>query len=434
MTTKIRSKESPEKAGTTVQPATRPSQADKRQGGSGSPLGSVWLKLATGIVVVLLVILFFVQGGSQPVSAATVPETQKRPVTMVLLTEAREMAFNESVSSDGSIKTRFYSLVSPRIVGTIDDIFVREGDLVEADKTTLFQIDSLKLQQSVDLAKQSLVIAESTLDERRANLVKAQADLSQAEKDFARTKSLYEQKVVPLSEYEVGETKVVQLQAQLKVAETQLTLAEQNVTLSKISLAMAEKDFRDSTSVSPFDGVVSGRYAEPGEMGSPGASILRIDDTRQLKAVAYLPGQFYPRINVGDSVMQLTVLDKVIGEFPITYKAPAIDSALRTFEIWADVPGDGSYVVPGAQCVIKVILRETTGIGVPRDAVQFRDGKYWIFVPDGDVAKMVEVKPGMETGGWTELLDSPIQPGDKVVTQGQFLLNDGNPIRERTIG
>ncbi len=373
-------------------------------------------------------------GGPSANSTEPIPESVKRPATMVLLTPAEEREFSQSISSDGTIKPRFYALVSPRINGIIDDIYVREGDVVKAGQTKLFAVDNEKLQQAVDHARQSLVIARSTLNERKANYDKAEADLIQAEKDFNRTKSLYEEKVVPLSQYEADETKVIQLEAMLEVSATGITLAEQNVTLSAIDLSMTEKDLRDSIMLAPIDGIVSARYMEPGEMGSPGKNVLRIDDTDQLKAAAYLPGQFYPHINTGTSIAEVSVLGRKIGDFPVSYKAPSIDSALRTFEVWADIPGDGAYAVPGAQCVIRIILNQTTGIGVPRDAVQFRAGKYWVFVPDNDVAKMIEVKPGLETDGWTELIDSPLQPGDKVVTQGQFLLENGYPIRERTGG
>lgn len=389
-----------------------------------------WLKALAGTAVLVgagILIAQHTSGG-----ADTVPESAKRAPTMVLFTEAREIDFDESVNSDGSIKARYYALVSPKINGPIDDIFVREGNVVAAGKTKLFQIDNEKLQQAVDLDTQALTIAKSSLEERKANLDHADAELAQAEKDFARTEQLFNQKVVTLSEYEQDQTKVRQRDALCRLARTQVVLAEQTVTKTEISLEMSKRDLRDSVVLAPIDGIVSGRYAEPGEMGSTGKSILRIDDVKDLKAVAYLPGQFYPRITPGESVAFVSVLGKELGAFPVTYKAPAIDSALRTFEVWADLPGDGAYSVPGAQAAIRVVLREGRGVGVPRDAIQYRDGKFWIFIPDGDTAKMIEVKQGMETDGWIELVDSPIQAGDKVVTQGQFLLNDGYPIRERT--
>lgn len=389
------------------------------------------LGAAGGIVLLLLVAVVLGGGGPPDAAAAPMGETASRPPVLVQYAQARKLAFFDSISADGELKSRYYALVSPRISGVIDDIYVREGDRAEQGKTVLFQIENEKLSQAVDHARQSLVIARSTVDEKQASLAKVQADHAKAEKDCARNRFLYEKKVVSLSELEVHETKLMQLEAEMKVAETNLVLARQNISLAEITLKMSEKDLRDSIMYAPIDGFVSERHSEPGEMGTPGNSIVRIDGTHHLKAVAYLPGQYFPRIDIGDSIAAVQVHGKKIDDFPISYKAPGIDSSLRTFEIWADVPGDGRHAVFGAQCVITVILRETKGIGVPRDAVQYRDGRYWVFVPDGKVAKMIEIKPGLETDGWTELLDSPLGEGGRVIVEGQFLLEDGHPIRER---
>lgn len=388
-----------------------------------------WIGFGTGLALIAVAGLILSGQGQGGVAAPqVVPE---KPASMVSTEAARAMDFVEAVSSDGTINARFYSLVSPRINGVIDGIYVREGDQVAEGDTVLFQIDNQKLRQSVDFSAQALVIAKSTLEERRAGLESTEADLAQGEKDFARIERLYQQKVTHLSDYEQSETKLVQLRAAKKLAAAQVALAEQSVDQAEISLAMAEQDLSDSIMRAPISGVVSGRFSEPGEMGSPGNAILRVEDTANLKAIAYLPGQYYHRIKPGTSNVELSVHGNVVGRFPVTYKSPAIDSALRTFEIWAEVPGDGEFVVPGAQCHVKVILDEANGVGVPRDAIQYRKGKYWVFVPEGDVARMVEVTPGREKDGWTELRATSLVAGGKVVTQGQFLLSDGSRIRER---
>lgn len=395
---------------------------------------NIW-KIATAALVAVGAFTLWARAGTESRqrddSEAPAAPVAARPATLVRYTEAREMSFYETISADGEMKARNYALVSPKITGVIDDVFVREGDPVVEGVTELFQIDNLKLRQTAEHARQSVAIARSSLNEKRANLVKADADLAQADKDYERQRSLYQERVVTLSEFEAMETKVVQLEAERDVAETGIALAEQNVTLAEINLDMAEKDLRDSIVYAPINGVISARYSEPGEMGAPGGAVLRIDGRDDLKAVCYLPGQYYPRIRIGDSVAKITIHGKELGEFPITHKAPGIDSSLRTFEIWAGVPGDGQYAVFGAQCDMNVALREEEGVGVPRDAIQFRDGKYWVFVPDGDRARMIEVKPGLDTDGWTHVAGSGLKPGDRVVTEGQFLLNDGNPIEER---
>ena len=388
----------------------------------------IWLKALAGAALVAGV--GFVLTGSGR-GASEGPARAESSAVTVLTAKVAERKLEEVIVTDGSIRAKYYSLVSPRIDGLVDDVFVREGDAVETGKTKLFQIDNEKLGQAVDLNAQALVIANSTLEEKRANLEKAEADLAQAAKDFARIANLYRQGVVTLSDHEQAGTRVTQLTAAKKLCEAQLKLAEQSVGMAAISLRMAERDYADSVMYAPMDGVVSGRFAEPGEMGNTGKSIVRIDDTGRLKAVAYLPGQYYPRIDPGLTRVQVAVLDREIGVFPITYKAPGIDSALRTFEIWADVPGDRSYSVPGAQAAIKTILRETSGAAVPRDAILHRDGAYWVFLVEGGAARMVRVAPGLETDGWTEILDAPlIKAGDRVVVQGHFFLNDGDAVTD----
>ena len=47
---------------------------------------------------------------------------------------------------------------------------------------------------------------------------------------------------------------------------------------------------------------------------------------------------------------------------------------------------------------------------------------------DGDKAKMIPVSTGLETDGWLEVRDSSVAPGQKVVSEGQFMLDDGTPV------
>ncbi|MDR2390732.1 MAG: biotin/lipoyl-binding protein [Planctomycetota bacterium] len=198
------------------------------------------------MAVCVAALCFAFGGNREEAPAGTAPAAPGRPETVVQFTSARDMEFVEAVSSDGALRPKFSSLVSSRISGVIDCIFVREGDRVEQGRTRLFRIDDEKLRQAVEKAGQSLAISKSTLDEKRAGRIKADADLRQAEKDFARAESLYERKVIPLSEYELAETRVVQLRAGEKVAEANVALAGQNVALAEISLRMAEKDLRST--------------------------------------------------------------------------------------------------------------------------------------------------------------------------------------------
>ncbi|NLV44874.1 MAG: hypothetical protein GXY07_10280, partial [Candidatus Hydrogenedentes bacterium] len=60
--------------------------------------------------------------------------------------------------------------------------------------------------------------------------------------------------------------------------------------------------------------------------------------------------------------------------------------------------------------------------------IQVRENKSMIFVLDEGKAKAVEVRAGLSTDGWTEVFDSALAAGDKVIVKGYNLVNDGTPV------
>ncbi|HRU06878.1 MAG TPA: efflux RND transporter periplasmic adaptor subunit, partial [Candidatus Brocadiia bacterium] len=223
-------------------------------------------------------------------------------------------------------------------------------------------------------------------------------------------------------------------QALAKLAGAQIALAQEEERRAESAVAIAEKELRDSVAVAPIDGVVSKRMAEPGENGERGKAVIRIDDVRQLEASAQAPGQFYPLVKPGQTKARLTVGGKALGEFTIWYKSPTVDTALRTFEVKCDVPGDRSLAVPGALVEMAIVLEQREGLGVPAESVQLRGGKPVVFVLNGNEARMVAAETGLETEGWVEARGPGLSEGTPVVRQGQFLLNDGSPVAVRKAG
>lgn len=366
--------------------------------------------------------------------AATANGKASKPPTPVVTTVSEERVFERLVDVQGSLDAKNFALVSPRIKGVLDNVFVREGDSVVAGETKLFQTDSLKLERTLDITRNQKRIAQLALEEKKAALEKTQADYNKAEKDYQRSRELFERKVISASQFDTDKLAYDQQQAQIKLAKTTVDLAAEQARQSGNSVSIAEKEVRDSVVVAPINGIVSKRLAEPGENGDAGVPVIRIDDVKELEAVAFIPGQFYANIEPGATKVRISIFNKKIGEFLVEYKSPAIDSALRTFKIKAVVEGDGTHSVPGTLADMRVILYSEKGVGVPREAIQRRSDKSWVFIAEGNIAKMVEIKPGLETDGWVKVENADFPVGAKIVIQGQFLLEDGSPIRERKGG
>lgn len=355
-------------------------------------------------------------------------ETQASAPIPVVTTEVRKRAFEESVRAHGVLKARNFALVSPRIPGVIEKVFVREGDEVIADKTPLFQTDSLKLTQAVEVARQNLNVSRCTRVEKEANAESVEADAAKAELDYERGKKLYDDKAISLDAFEVRQTTVQKMRAMRKHAQSFVTLALAEEKKSESTLSMFEKDLRDSLVLAPITGRVSRRMAEPGEMGTPGAPIMRIDDVTTLEASAYLPSQYYGRIEPGRTPVRIAAADTPRARAVVTYRSPTIDQALRTFEVKCAITGNADWAVAGALVEISALLSEREGLGVPVEAVLTRGERKVVFIPDGGKARMRPVQAGLETDGWLEVSGEGITPGVLVITKGQFLLNDGSVI------
>jgi len=381
---------------------------------------------------------------------------------VVALTPVRARTFEERLAVQGNLEAKSFSLVSPRRDGTLEAVFVSEGDAVQAGRTKLFQVDSLNLEKTVEVRRRDLAVARCSLRERQAQLEQVQADLDKAKVDYKRYQTLYARQTVSADALEQQESKHRQLMAQRKYTRALIDLAAEQVRQAETSLAMAEKDLSDAVVLAPISGRISQRLQEPGERGAVGKTVVRIDDTSLLEVSAFLPAQYYNRIEVGRTRMRVKVYGLDLGQPAVSYKSPTIDSKLRTFEVKSVLENSEGRIAPGAMAEIEVLLEVREGLGVPLAAVLQRGGEKVLFVVENSAersvkieggtesqtaievvkpgpaqssppapvaaARLVRVETGLETDGWVELKAGGLTKGTPVVTEGQTSLKDGAPV------
>jgi RND family efflux transporter MFP subunit len=350
------------------------------------------------------------------------------PRVPVVQTPAREMLFEHAVMVSGSVMAKNCSLVSARLPGVLDAIFVDRGDSVQADQTQLFQTDSVKLTKTVAIARQGLQVAELSVQEKDANLEQALATKELAELDLERYRALLGENAVPRQLFDQQATRLRQSSAMVRHAATQLALDKSKLEQARLQLLVAEKDLADSLVLAPISGKVSQRFMEPGEMAGPGSPVVRIEDLSLLEVSVFLPEEHYAKVECERTQMRIIVSGIDLGARPVTYKSPTINPKLRTFEIKALVDSPPEGVAPGGLAQVTVVMDSRLGIGIPSPAIQQRGGRSVVFVVEDDSARMVPVTTGRTADGWTEMLDSDWTAGTPVVTMGQQQLSEGSPV------
>lgn len=371
---------------------------------------------------------FLYQSSGWGDQSPTAEPQEERLRTNVVTTPAAVRDFERVLAVQGNLKSKNFAMVSPRIPGTIEAIFVEEGDAVVAGQTELFATDAVNLEKNVQIKEHAMIVAQSSSREAQANLERVTVDLEKAELDYNRFKRLYEKQAVTADAFEQQQSRFRQLQAARKLAEAQVELADARKAQSTAELAIAEKDLADAVVCAPIDGEVSLRLQEPGEMGSPGQPVVRIDDTSVMEIVAFLPSQYYGAIVPGETEMRIEASGVDIGRQIIIYRSPTIHPQLRTFEIKSTLKDPPEGVTSGAIAQIAVVLEARKGLGVPSEAIQQRGGRAVVFVVEDDAARQAAVTTRIESDGWTEIHESDLTEGDAVITMGQSMVEAGTPV------
>jgi len=380
--------------------------------------------IAGGALALIAGVLIIVLTGQDPETKKT-----ERRVPVVLAT-VKNMTFYERVDISGSVEAKNFAIVSARIPGVIDKIFVEEGDAVEVGKTKLFQTDKANLGKSRESAVQQVSVATADAAAKRASVKKFKAIASKVEIDTERFRRLYyEKKAITKNALELQESQLKQVKAELEEAEAEFKLAQAQEKQARSNLAIAEKNLSDSLVLTPISGKISERLLESGEMAAAGTPVLCVVDLSVVEISAFLPEIYYDRIKTGKTQATLHSGGRDIGDYTITYKSPVVNPQLRTFEIKIKIDPAPAGIVPGRLIKLGVVMESHEGKGVPMASIQKRAGKNVIFVLDGNKVKQVPVSIGLETDNMLEIASEEIKDGAKIVTKGQRFCNDGDAIK-----
>ena len=395
------------------------SQPKKPVGRRGRFVGGAAIVLALAAVGVGSV---WLNAGTDHTPVATEAAPQESRVNVVV-EPARMMDFERAVTVQGNVEAKRLALVSPRIAGPLDEIYVDDGDAVEAGQTRLFQTDPVKLAKTLEVRGHEVNVAENSLREKQASVEKSEAEFDKTEYDWKRYRDLYEKGASSDDELESAETEYRRSAAQLKLAGASVDLADAQLQQARSALAIAQKDLDDSLVVAPISGRVAERYQEPGEMGSPGSPVIRIEDPSLVEVSVFLPAQVFGEVTPGETEMHVRVNDVDLGKHAVSYKSPTIDVQLRTFEARCLLHDPPPAVAPGAMAYVRVVLERRQALGVPRDAIQQRGGRTVVFIVEDHVARMIPVVVGLETGGLVEVAAEELREETPVVAVGGYFLD-----------
>jgi len=288
---------------------------------------------------------------------------------------------------------------------------VRTGTLTARRSVRVFnqeegRIESLPVFEGEAVrAGQVLVRMDRRLLE--AELQKAAAARKQAEADLSRIRTLSKKRITT--------------QERLDHAETAFKVAQAEESLYRTRLDYGEIK-------APFDGVVTERFVEPGDIAPRHTHLLTVIDPDTLYTKVAVSELMLPRLREGDAVdVRIDALGEAIWSGRIGRIHPTVDP--RTRQAVVEVELDP--VPPGARagqlCRVTLRTAESRRKVLPFAALRHdREGEYVFVIVDGK-AQIRRVRSGLRLGDRVEALEG-IQDGDSVVVRGFLDLSAGKSV------
>jgi RND family efflux transporter MFP subunit len=277
----------------------------------------------------------------------------------------------------------------PRATGDL----VRRGDLL-----VRFDIPS----STAELARQ------------QAEIRRAEAGLAAAQAAETRMQDLYTRGVAARREVE---------DAVRAVADAQAALAS-----ARASAQAAETAVDRSTVRATFDGIVSARTHDPGDLVDPGSGpILQVVDPNRLEVVAQIPLADVSRVRVGASAHVRGTNGTPGPALKVVSRPAAVQDAAATVPVRLAFTTPAPYPV-GSPVEVAIDAETHHGVTiVPAAAVVHEGGEAAVFVASGGKAVRRDVHVGLQDDEHVELV-SGVKAGEVVIVTNQNGLPDGAAI------
>ncbi|MFN3303870.1 MAG: efflux RND transporter periplasmic adaptor subunit [Roseateles sp.] len=348
--------------------------------------------------------------------------------TVTVRANGQGAAANAVLQATGYVTARRMATVSAQITGTLTEVLIDEGFKVRKGQV-LARLDDTGLRAGLAAAEAQVRTAEAQLGQLRAQLDQARADeRRQAELDAAG--------MTTRQSREQAATAVKSVAAQLEAAQRQVEAAQAQARQARVN-------FDYATVRAPFDGVVTARAAQVGEIISPlsaGGGFTRtgvgtIVDMDSLEVSVDVNEAYIAQVRpdmpceaVLDAYPDWRIPARVVAVIP------SADRGKATVKVRVALEQKDDRVVPDMGVRVSFLAtaprpdaQPVPGVLLPPQALAERDGAQVVFVVSDGKAQQRAVQLGADVGKF-KLATAGVKAGETVVVAPPAELKPGSTI------
>jgi multidrug efflux system membrane fusion protein len=371
---------------------------------------TLWIR--TGLAIVALGVGGFairarLQGNARAATGREGAPTEERVVPVVAVTvEPRDMPIY--LEGLGSVIASNTVTVKPQVDGRLDHIAFREGQEVHRGDV-LAQIDPRPFVLQLHQAEAARARDEAQLRGHRQSL--------------ERFLTLSKDGLASQQQIDEAQATVDQSRATIQADQVQVEAAKLNLDYARIT--------------APSDGVTGVRLVDPGNIvrGSDPTGIVVIAQVDPIAVLFTLPQDDLPQVSKQMAEGPITVEargrdgEAILGSGQLALIDNQINQTTATIRLKATFANPDRKLWPNQFVKARLLLTTRKGARVvPASAVQRGPNGTFAYVIGPDQKAAVRPLQIEMTTGDQVLITSGIEPGDRVITEGQFQLRPGSRV------
>ena len=336
----------------------------------------------------------------------------------------------ERLEAGGVVTAQESASISSRIVATIVGVRVKAGDRVRAGDV-LVTLDARDITEHTGQARAGAVAAEKALAQARTEQTAAEAEHRLAVAWQRRIATLHARNSATDQERDEAEARLAAAAARVSGAQAGIEGAEARLVSARAGVGVAAATESFTVIRSPFNGLVTERLIDPGNLAAPGVPLLRLesDGVRQIVArvdearAAYVRSGDRVRVLIDTADQQRAHDNEVEGV--VAEVARAVGADQRAFTVKVTVPS----IVTRSGSFARVVFRGAPrrGLMVPAHAIQRHGQVSSVYVVQAGVARLRLIQVGAASPEGIEVL-AGLDAGESIVTSPLARLADGTPV------
>jgi multidrug efflux system membrane fusion protein len=341
-------------------------------------------------------------GAALVLAACSKPAPPAEPVRSVKLLTVGASGFESGSEFSGEVRARVESRLGFRVAGKIVRRQAELGQRVKAGQV-LAQLDAQDYKLAADAA--------------RAQVAAAQTNRDLAAADYKRFAALKDQNFISGAELERRDTTLKAAQAQLEQAQAQLSSQGNQAGYA--------------TLVADVSGVITAIEAEPGQVVTAGAPVVRIAQDGPRDVVFSVPEDKVAAIKPGSDVAVRLWAANASVTGKVREVAASADPVTRTYPVKVSLPA-GDTAALGATAYVMPASLGHAGMQViklPTSALR-QEGKttaVWVLDKATMTVKSQPVQIATADGNQA-VIAAGLEPGMQVVAAGVHVLQPGQKV------